>query len=208
MDMSIIFMDTSIMPATSLDPKTALVAIDLQKGLARYPTVHPMADIVAQTRRLADAFRRAALPVIWVRVGFSDDAADALRPRTETPPRQLPAVPPPDRLELIPELGAQPSDLIITKRQANAFYGTELDLQLRRRRITGIVLTGVATSIGVDGTARAAYERAYNVTFARDAMTDLDLASHEHILAKMFPRLGEIDSTDAILRLVPPAPAG
>ncbi|HLK39906.1 MAG TPA: isochorismatase family protein, partial [Polyangiaceae bacterium] len=108
----------------------------------------------------------------------------------------------PDFAELVRELGAQSSDLRITKRQPNAFYGTELDLQLRRRRVTGIVLSGVSTSVGVDGTARAAQEHGYNVTFAADAMTDRDPVAHEFILSKVLPRLGEVDSTEAILALL------
>ena len=188
------------MAATALDPRTALVVIDLQKGLSAYPTVHPFADVVGNARRLAEAFRRAALPVVLVRVGFSADGGDALKLRTEMARRPLPTSP--EYAEIVPELDVQPSDLVLTKRQANAFYGTDLDLQLRRRQVTGIVLCGVATSMGVDGTARAAHERGYNVTFAKDAMTDLDSVMHELILTKMFPRLGEIDSTEAIVRLV------
>ena len=188
------------MPATALDPKTALVVIDLQKGIAAYPTAHPVRDVVASTRRLAEAFRRAGLPVVLVNVTFSADGGDMLRPRAEVR-RSIPITP--EFGELIPELGAQPSDIRITKRQPNAFYGTDLDLQLRRRGITGIVLTGIATSIGVDSTARAANERAYNVTFASDAMTDMDPAVHELVLSKIFPRLGEIDTTDALLALAP-----
>jgi nicotinamidase-related amidase len=187
------------MPATALDPRTALVVIDLQKGLSKYPTVHPLADVVASSRRLAEAFRRARLPVVLVNVSFSADAGERLQTRTEVQPRFAPS---PDFAELMDELGAQPGDLRVTKHQPNAFYGTDLDLQLRRRGITGIVLTGVATSAGVEATARAAHERAYNVTFAADAMSDIDAASHEHTLKKVFPRLGEIDSTDAILALL------
>jgi nicotinamidase-related amidase len=187
------------MPATALDTKTALVVIDLQKGIAAYPTVHPMRDVVANTARLAEAFRRAQLPVVLVTVTFSPDGADMLRPRAEVR-RDIPWSA--DFAELLPELGAKPGDLLVTKRQPNAFYGTELDLQLRRRGVTGIVLAGVSTSIGVDGTARAAYERAYNVTFASDAITDMDLATHEHVMTKVFPRLGEIDATDALLALL------
>jgi nicotinamidase-related amidase len=108
----------------------------------------------------------------------------------------------PDFQEVVPELAGNPSDFLIRKRQANAFYGTDLDLQLRRRGMTGIVLVGVATSIGVDSTARAANERNYNITFASDAITDLDPESHEHILTKFFPRIGEIDTTSAILKLI------
>jgi len=187
------------MPATALDPKTALVVIDLQKGIAAYPTVHPFRDVVANTARLAEAFRRARLPVVLVTVSFSPDGGDMLRPRAEVR-RDLTLSP--DFAELVPELGAKPGDLHITKRQPNAFYGTDLDLQLRRRGITGIVLTGVSTSAGVDGTARAAHERAYNVTFASDAITDMDAATHEHVMKKVFPRLGEIDTTDALLALL------
>lgn len=188
------------MPATALDPKTALVVIDLQRGLAQYPTAHPFKEIVSNTARLADAFRRAQLPVVLVTVSFSPDGGDRLNTRTEMPPRSPPSTP--DFSLLVPELEPKPGDLLITKRQPSAFYGTDLDLQLRRRQITGIVLTGVATSIGVDSTARAAHERGYNITFASDAMTDLDASVHELVMKKMFPRMGEIDSTDALLALL------
>jgi nicotinamidase-related amidase len=187
------------MPATALDPKTALVVIDLQKGISNYPLVHPLAGVVANTRRLAEAFRRANLPVVLVNVSFSADGGERLRTRTEVQSR-IPLTP--DFAELVSELDAQPGDLRVTKRQPSAFYGTELDLQLRRRQVTGIVLTGVATGSGVEATARAAHERAYNLTFASDAMTDMDAATHEHSLKKVFPRLGEIDTTDALLALL------
>jgi len=188
------------MPATALDPKTALVVIDLQKGLSKYPTIRPFADVVSNTARLADAFRRAQLPVVLVTVAFSADGGDALRSRTEMPRRTLPTDP--EFFEPVPELGPRPGDIVVVKRQPSAFYGTELDLQLRRRHVTGIVLAGVSTSVGVDSTARAAHERAYNVTFASDAITDMDSAGHEFVMTKVFPRLGEIDSTDALLTLL------
>jgi len=188
------------MPATALDPKTALVVIDIQKGLASFPTVHPFRDIVANTVRLAEAFREAKLPVVLVNVTLSADGADAVRTRTEVPRRVFPSGP--EFADLIPELGPKPGDILITKRQQSAFYGTELDLQLRRRQITGIVLTGVATGSGVDSTARAAHERAYNITFASDAISDVDPAVHELVMKKMFPRMGEIDSTEAIVGLL------
>jgi nicotinamidase-related amidase len=185
------------MPVTALDPRTALVVIDLQKGISRVPLIHPFAGVLANTVRLADAFRAAGLPVVLVNVRFSEDRGEAIRTRVEAPPRMLPSAP--EAYELVPELGPKPGDLLITKRQWSAFYGTELDLQLRRRGVTGIVLTGVSTSIGVDTTARAAHERSYNVTFAADAITDGDAAAHEFVSTKIFPRLGEIGSTDEIL---------
>jgi nicotinamidase-related amidase len=188
------------MPATALDPKTALVVIDLQKGLSAYPTVHPFRDVVAHTVRLADAFRSAELPVVLVTVGFSADGGDRLRSRSTIAPR-IPSSSP-DFVDLVPDLGPKPGDLRIVKRQWSAFYGTELDLQLRRRQVTGIVMAGVATSIGVDTTARAAYERGYNITFASDAITDLDPVAHEFVITKIFPRMGEVDTTDALVALL------
>ncbi len=188
------------MPATALDPKTALVVIDLQKGLAKYPTVHPMAGVVANTARLADAFRAKQLPVILVTATPSPDGRDWFHGRTEAPSRLPPITP--EFSELVPELASKPGDILITKRQPNAFFGTELDLQLRRRGITGILLTGVSTSSGVDGTARAAYERAYNISFVSDAITDMDAATHEHVMKKVFPKHGEIDTTEKFLSLL------
>lgn len=188
------------MPATALDPRTALVVIDLQRGISAFPTVHPFSGVVANTLRLVEAFRRAELPVVLVTVAFSPDGADRVRSRTEIPLRPLPTAP--EFTQLVPELAPKPGDILLTKRQWSAFYGTELELQLRRRHVTGIVLTGVATSIGVDTTARAAHERAYNLTFASDAITDMDPAAHDFVMTKIFPRIGEVDTTDAVLALL------
>ena len=187
------------MPATELDPRTALVVIDLQMGIVRYPTAHPVAEVIANAARLAAAFRAKWLPVVLVTVGPSRDSGDALRPRAQV---VRPVQWSEEFAQLVPEMAPAPGDLRIHKRQPNAFFGTELDLQLRRRGVTGIVLTGIATSIGVDTTARAAHERGYNVTFAEDAITDLDAEAHDLEIRKVFPRLGEIDSTDAILALL------
>jgi nicotinamidase-related amidase len=73
---------------------------------------------------------------------------------------------------------------------------------LQKRKVTGIVLAGVATSIGVEGTARHASERGYNITFAKDAMTDMFADAHEHILKYIFPRIGEVDDTDKIIEVL------
>jgi nicotinamidase-related amidase len=186
------------MAVTMLDREVALVVIDMQKGILTMPTVHPTATILANVVRLVDAFRKKGRPVVLVRVGWRPDRGDALAPRTQTP---APATSrPPDFFEYADELRADPTrDVLVHKRQWGAFYGTDLDLQLRRRGITNIVLCGISTSIGVESTARDAYERAYNVTFASDAMTDLSADAHERALQVIFPRIGEIGTTSDIL---------
>jgi nicotinamidase-related amidase len=63
-------------------------------------------------------------------------------------------------------------------------------------------MTGVATSIGVESTARQAYEAGFNVTLATDAMADLRPEAHEASIAYIFPRLGENGTTDQIIELL------
>jgi nicotinamidase-related amidase len=190
------------MPVTTLDPQTALVVIDMQKGIVGRPTVHPVGNVTSNVVRLASAFRTAALPVVLVRVGWSADYGDALKVRIEASPPG--GARPVDFFEYIDELHADPSrDILVQKRQWGAFYGTDLDLQLRRRRVTNIVLCGISTSIGVESTARDAYERSYNLTFASDAMTDTNAEAHDRALRIIFPRMGEIGTTDEILEKLP-----
>ena len=123
-----------------------------------------------------------------------------LRARVDAPPMAMQR--PPDWAELREEIGTGPTDIMITKRQWDAFYGTELDLQLRRRRMSGIVLAGISTSIGVESTARHARELNYEIAIARDAVTDCVKEAHENSLTRIFPRLGRLDSTDAIIAAV------
>jgi nicotinamidase-related amidase len=104
--------------------------------------------------------------------------------------------------DLVPELNAQPGDLLITKRTWGAFTNTDLQGQLETRGVTQLVIGGIATSIGVESTARHAYELGFNVTLALDAMTDLGIEAHDNSVARIFPRLGETGSTREIVGLL------
>ena len=182
------------MPLTQLDSVAALIVIDLQKGIVGLPTVHPAAEIVDRVARLARAFREQGLPVVLVNVtGGAPGRTDSGRPKFSRPA---------DWAELVPELERRPDDHIITKQRWGAFLGTTLDDYLRQRGATQVVLTGVATSIGVESTARSAYDLGYNVVLAIDAMTDRDADAHRHSIEKIFPRLGETATTDEVLGLL------
>ena len=93
----------------------------------------------------------------------------------------------------------EPGDFVITKHQWGAFYGTELDLQLRRHGITSIVLCGIATNIGVESTARFAFEYGFNQIFVEDAMAAMSAEEHALTVAKIFPRIGLVKKTGEIL---------
>ena len=179
------------MPLTTLDSTAALIVIDLQKGIVGLPTVHPIADIVDRSARLARAFRARGWPVVLVRVtGVAPGRTDAGRPTFAFPP---------DWAEFVPELAQHADDLTVSKQRWGAFIGTSLNDELRQRSVTQVFLTGVATSAGVESTARSASDHGYNVVLATDAMTDRDGDAHRHSVDKIFPRLGEVDTTDNLL---------
>jgi nicotinamidase-related amidase len=182
------------MPLTKLDTIPALVVIDLQKGIVGRPTAHPADEIVGRTAQLARAFREQGLPVFLVHVtGVAPGRTDA-GPRTFSFSA--------DEIEFVPELAQQPSDAIVTKQRWGAFLGTTLDDDLRGRGVTQIVLAGIATSIGVESTARSAYDLGYNVALVVDAMTDRDAEAHRHSIERIFPRLGETATTGELLKLL------
>lgn len=186
------------MPVTAVDPKSALVVIDIQEGILARPAAHPVQAVVANVVKLVEAFRARDLPVVLVRVGWSADMGDMVKTRVQAFPPMTTV--PRGFSDYAEALHADPArDILVLKHQWGAFYGTDLDLQLRRRGVTNIVLCGIATSIGVESTARNAFERAYNLTFAADAMTDVSLEAHERALSIIFPRIGEVGSTEEIV---------
>ena len=183
------------MTVTTLDPKTALIVVDLQKGIVSRPIVDPMDGVVKHAAALSEAFRGHGLPVVLVNV------AGAAPGRTEQPrggPRELPA----GWTDLIPELNRQPQDHVVTKHTPGAFTNTGLEAHLKSLGVTQVVIVGVATSNGVEVTARQAYELGFNVTLAADAMTDLRADAHAYSITRVFPRIGETGATQDIIGLL------
>jgi nicotinamidase-related amidase len=183
------------MPVTTLDPKTALIVIDLQKGVVAMPVAHPIDGVIANSAALANAFRENHLPVVLVNV------TGAPAGRTERSAAGGAARPEGWDI-LIDELNQQPTDHLVTKRTRGAFTGTDLEQYLRDNGVTQVVVTGVATGSGVESTARHAHELGFNVTLATDAMTDMNPAVHENSVTNIFPGIGETGTTAEILDLL------
>ena len=177
--------------------KTCLVVIDLQKGIASMQTEpYDTKTVISNAVKLAEAFRANKMPVFLVHVAFSEQTA--LQPIADLvmPSRgEVPA----DWADIVPELGPAPSDVVITKRQWGAFYGTELDLRLSRGRLDTIVLAGIATTYGVESTARFAYEYGYQQIFAEDAMSDRSKEAHSSSIEFVLKRIGRVRKTADIL---------
>ncbi|HZE09019.1 MAG TPA: hydrolase [Gemmatimonadaceae bacterium] len=177
--------------------ETALVLIDLQGGvLQRQTSPHSAADVLARSAKLAKRFREVGAPVVLVNVSYSPTGEDRLNQPTDAP---MMGTPEPGWDKLSPDLGTSDKDIRITKRQWGAFYGTALDLHLRRRGITTIAIGGIATNFGVESTARDAYERGYALILIEDAMAALSENAHQFALTTIFPRLGRVRSTDEVI---------
>jgi nicotinamidase-related amidase len=191
------------MPLSPLDPTTALVLIDLQRGIVSPPSVpYTGAEVVARCKELAGAFRAAGLPVVLVNVSFGADFADLPKGRDEEPTTTAEDLPPVGWDIIVDELGAQDTDIRVAKHQWGAFHGTDLDTQLRRRGVTQIVLAGITSSRGVDTTGREAYAHNYSVAFVTDAIADRDLVDHEHVIDRVFPQIGERGTVAEVLELL------
>ncbi|GMA24930.1 hydrolase [Luteimicrobium album] len=180
------------MPITTVDPRTALLVIDLQEGVAGAKTIHPVRDIAARAGELADAFRRHGQPVVLVAVTGSAPG------RTDNGDASARAFPD-GFADLLPELGWHHSDHTLAKNRWGAFHDTGLYEHLTALGVTQVVLAGLATSKGVESTARAAYDHGFHVTLATDAMTDFTESAHQHSLSSVFPDLGETGTVTEII---------
>ncbi len=180
------------MALTALDPQTALIVVDLQKGVMSAATMEPIAPVIDRAVALIRAFRQHDLPVVLV------NAAGTAPGRTEQPRRHT--GPLPDGFtDFIPELDRQPGDLVVTKYSWGAFAATDLDVRLKSLGVTQVVVVGVATGTGVEATARQAFEAGYNVALAIDAMTDTRPEAHAYSIKNVFPRLGETATAEEII---------
>ena len=186
----------------SFDPKkAALVLIDLQRGIVGNPLApHSAADVLGNCGKLATALRSAGALVIRVRVNFGPNGSLALKQPIDQPMRS--GALPPDFDELVTDIPIDPADVVITKHNWGAFYGTELDMTLRRRGLDTIVLAGVSTNIGVESTARDGFERGYSIILIEDAMSSMQAEGHAASVKFIFPRLGRVVSTDSVLSVL------
>ncbi|WP_445502048.1 hydrolase [Microvirga sp. G4-2] len=184
-----------------LDPRsTALVLIDVQKGTLALPIgPHAPATIIANSARLANRFSQKGATVALVRVDFSEGYADRPGGSTDVPMVLPPGGLPADWAEFPAELASIKPDLLITKRQWSAFHGTELDLQLRRRGITHVVIGGLMTNFGVESTARDAWQHNYHTLIAEDASSSLSAELHRFAIKNTLPRVSRVRSTAEII---------
>ncbi len=194
---------------TAIDKKTALVLIDLQKGIVSNEMAHDKDVVLKNVSALIQCFRQANLPVVIVHVNPMGAAWTKARVEKPSFPQNAVvqtlakvAMPVTGFDDIVPEVDTKPHDIFITKKTWNAFFDTPLHIELKSRDVTGIVLAGISTSIGVEGTARAASELGYNITIATDATTDRVLEAYNNSIKNILPRISELGTTQEIILMI------
>lgn len=183
---------------TGFDKRSALVLIDLQNMIINLPVAHPVAKIMSNVNLLLDEFHTRQLPVVLVNVNPTGAAWTKTRKDTTPPARTVTE----EMLQIAKDLRVKTADIRVTKHTWNAFFETPLQDILKKEQVTAIVLAGISTSIGVEGTARAASEFGFNISFAIDAMTDMQEEAHTRSIKYIFPRIGETGNTSDILKMM------
>lgn len=187
------------MTMTTLDPMTALIVIDMQRGIAFRDDLapHPTAQVIDRIGELVSAFRAHDLPVVMVNVaGIPPGRTD----RNAGQPARTIA---PESTEFIDQLTPEPGDIVVTKHSRSAFVGTGLVETLRARGVTQVVVVGIASGAGVESTGRDAHEAGFHVSLPTDAMTDSSAERHAHSVESIFPQIAETGSTADVLTLLP-----
>ena len=173
----------------SFDPAaTALLVIDMQRdflepggfGELLGNDVAELARVVAPLRALLEAARDAGMLVVHTREGHRPDLTDCppakLARGGEGPtigsegPRGRILVRGEEGHEIVPELAPLPGEVVLDKPGKGAFHATDLDLLLRNRGITALVVTGVTTEVCVHTTVREANDRGYDCLVPGDCV--------------------------------------
>jgi nicotinamidase-related amidase len=179
--------------AEIVDPKrSALLIWDMEYAIG--PNAFNYSTILANLKDLSALARRVGVPVfysvqtafdlvkeeagVWVRIRMK-------RAKATDPNQLLHEREDPKGREIVEELKPQPQDIVFQKRRPDGFVGTDLDLILRSRGIGTILIGGVATEGGVEGTARTGRNLGYDMVVLKDCVGSRSRDLHELALKLM-----------------------
>ncbi|UCF91760.1 MAG: cysteine hydrolase [Desulfobacterales bacterium] len=184
-----------------------MINANLRGSAAHRNELIESSGIIPNTARCVAAVRQRKIPVFWIRVERRADRADAIAPLTDAflaGGRQLspPVVRGTFEAANVDELPVLPEDQVILKPRFDPFLGTDLDLQLRVRKLDTILLGGYATNFGVESCARTARDLGYNVVLLRDCCFNVDRELHEWSLTRIMPFFARVMPWEEALRLL------
>ena len=196
------------MAEDAIDVRTSAVLLNdmMNGGLRRQgDEAHNKAiessGLIVNTVRLVEGARTHGVPIFWVRVERRSDRADVPENLTDGPPTawhlpNAPIVRGSYESANVDELPIQPEDHEIVKPRIDPFTGTSLDLQLRTRHISTILLGGYSTNLGVESCARTAHDLGYNVVIVSDCCLSDIPELHDFAIRNILPRFARVMTLD------------
>jgi biuret amidohydrolase len=190
--------------------RTALIIIDVQNDLVDpagkalhegFADVVRERGIIPKIRKVLDAVRAKQVPVVFIRVGFRADYADAISPsaRLARIKKRNALVIGTWGLEFPEAIKPLPGEMIYTKRAVNPFFNTGLLTWLRARGVDEVAVCGVYTHQAVDSAARYADDSGFVVKVLEDCCASPDPELHRIEIEKILPLFGEIISSDQFI---------
>jgi nicotinamidase-related amidase len=181
--------------------RPALLVIDVNVGFTdpASPLVCDLEDVVAAIRRLLDEFRRAELPVVYTTVSYDEGDKVAAAAFIDKIPALLTLEAGSRWVEIDPRIAPLPSEPVLNKLFASAFYGTPLSSLLASAGCDSVVVTGASTSGCVRATAVDAIQHGYRPSVPREAVGDRNQAAHEANLYDIDTKYGDVVSVDDVI---------
>jgi nicotinamidase-related amidase len=185
----------------------ALLLLDLQNemvdpngkiGSSGLAKVVEERNVIQNATRAVERARHGNIPVVFVRLGFRADYADALSvaPRITNLKSHGAAILGSWGTEFPAAISPRAGDMIFTKQCVNPFYNTGLLNWLFGRRITRIIIGGVATNLVVESTARAADDAGLAVTVLEDCCAAPNPIWHQFAVSNTLPLFASVTTTD------------
>jgi len=184
--------------------KPAVVVVDFIEGFTN-PESRLACDAdaaVEATARLLDAARAASVPVLFTTVCYTDDDLQRAAMFVAKAPALATLRPSSPWVEVDARLQRRPHEPVLVKLFASAFFGTELDEQLRAAGCDTVIVTGASTSGCVRATAVDALQFGYRVLVPRDGVADRAPDAHEGSLLDIDAKYGDVVSIDEAIEAV------
>ena len=187
--------------AAGFGTRPAVVVVDLNVGFTdpASPLVCDLEDVVAAIRKLLDEFRRAGLPVVYTTVSYDEGDKVAAAAFIDKIPALLTLEAGSRWVEIDPRIAPLPSEPVLNKLFASAFYGTPLSSLLASAGCDSVVVTGASTSGCVRATAVDAIQHGYRPSVPREAVGDRNQAAHEANLYDIDTKYGDVVSVDDVI---------
>jgi len=181
--------------------RPALLVIDVNVGFTdpASPLVCDLEDVVAAIRRLLDEFRRAELPIVYTTVSYDEGDKVAAAAFIDKIPALLTLEAGSRWVEIDPRIAPLPSEPVLNKLFASAFYGTPLSSLLASAGCDRVVVTGASTSGCVRATAVDAIQHGYRPAVPREAVGDRNPAAHEANLYDIDTKYGDVVGIDDVI---------